>query len=132
MLTLPVAHAQMAVGIGISVHVAPPALPVYVQPPLPAPGYLWTPGYWSYGDAGYYWVPGVWVNRPGLAFFGPLAMGFRRRRLRLARGYWARTSASTVELTTASATAASDSSAASGAVEYSLTTALSPTLAAST
>ena len=38
MLTLPVAHAQIAIGIGISVHVAPPALPVYVQPPLPAPG----------------------------------------------------------------------------------------------
>ena len=45
-------------------HVAPPALPVYEQPPLPAPGYLWTPGYWSYGDAGYFWVPGVWVQPP--------------------------------------------------------------------
>ncbi len=64
MLTLPAAHAQVAIGIGISVHVAPPALPLYVQPPLPAPGYLWTPGYWSYGDAGYYWVPGVWVQPP--------------------------------------------------------------------
>jgi hypothetical protein len=63
-LSVPVAHAQIAVGVGISVHVAPPALPVYVQPPLPAPGYLWTPGYWSYGDAGYYWVPGVWVQPP--------------------------------------------------------------------
>ncbi len=64
MLTLPAAHAQVAIGIGVSVHVAPPALPVYVQPALPAPGYLWTPGYWSYGDAGYYWVPGVWVQPP--------------------------------------------------------------------
>jgi hypothetical protein len=61
---LPVAQAQISVGIGISVHVPLPALPVYVQPPLPAPGYLWTPGYWAYGDAGYYWVPGVWVQPP--------------------------------------------------------------------
>ena len=63
-LAQPAAQAQIAVGIGISVHVPPPALPVYVQPPLPAPGYLWTPGYWGYGDAGYYWVPGVWVEPP--------------------------------------------------------------------
>src|SRR5271168_4996837 len=64
MLTLPVAQAQIGIGVGISVHVAPPVLPVYAQPPLPAPGYLWTPGYWSYGDAGYFWVPGVWVQPP--------------------------------------------------------------------
>src|ERR1700729_3094556 len=56
------AFAQIAVGI--SVHVGPPALPVYVQPPCPTEGYLWTPGYWAYGDAGYYWVPGVWVAPP--------------------------------------------------------------------
>ena len=49
---------------------APPALPVYVQPPLPAPGFIWTPGYWAYGDAGYYWVPGVWVRLRELACFG--------------------------------------------------------------
>jgi WXXGXW repeat (2 copies) len=58
----PSASAQVAVGI--SVHVGPPALPVYVQPACPVEGYLWTPGYWSYGAAGYYWVPGVWVAPP--------------------------------------------------------------------
>lgn len=57
--------AQIAVGIGISVHVAPPPIPVaVVQPPCPVEGYLWTPGYWSYGPAGYYWVDGVWVAPP--------------------------------------------------------------------
>ena len=55
-------HAQ--VSVGISVHVGPPALPLYEQPPCPVEGYLWTPGYWAYGDAGYYWVPGVWVAPP--------------------------------------------------------------------
>ena len=55
-------------GIALSITIAPPILPVYVQPPCPIEGYLWTPGYWAYGDAGYYWVPGVWVAppRPGL------------------------------------------------------------------
>jgi hypothetical protein len=51
-------------GVVISVGIAPPALPVYVQPAMPGPGYLWTPGYWAYEGAGYYWVPGTWVLAP--------------------------------------------------------------------
>jgi hypothetical protein len=50
--------------IGISITIGPPALPVYEQPPCPAPGYMWTPGYWAYGPYGYYWVPGTWVLAP--------------------------------------------------------------------
>lgn len=60
----PRAHA----GVFISVNFAPPALPVYVQPPIPGPGYIWTPGYWAWGDAGYYWVPGTWVLAPRPGF----------------------------------------------------------------
>ncbi|MGH8139837.1 MAG: hypothetical protein ACREVV_16800 [Steroidobacteraceae bacterium] len=52
------------VSVGISVNIAPPELPVYVQPPCPAVGYIWTPGYWAYGDGDYYWVPGTWVMAP--------------------------------------------------------------------
>jgi WXXGXW repeat (2 copies) len=48
--------------IGVSITIAPPALPVYWQPPIPGPGYIWTPGYWAYGPYGYYWVPGTWVR----------------------------------------------------------------------
>jgi hypothetical protein len=89
MLTLPVAHAQVAIGIGISVHVAPPALPVYVQPPLPVPGYLWTPGYWSYGEAGYYWVPGVWVQPPRVGvLWTPGYWGFAGGVYGWHGGYW--------------------------------------------
>src|SRR5215472_12317163 len=62
MLALPIVQAQ--IGVAISINIAPPALPVYEQPPLPAAGYIWTPGYWSYGEAGYFWVPGVWVQPP--------------------------------------------------------------------
>jgi hypothetical protein len=45
---------------------APPPLPVYDQPPIPGPGYVWTPGYWDWStDADdYYWVPGTWVQPP--------------------------------------------------------------------
>ena len=31
----------------------PPELPVYEQPPIPAPGYVWAPGYWGIGPVGY-------------------------------------------------------------------------------
>jgi hypothetical protein len=58
--------AVAQIGIGISVNFAPPALPVYEQPPCPADGYLWTPGYWAWDtdDSDYYWVPGTWVMAP--------------------------------------------------------------------
>jgi hypothetical protein len=59
---VPAAHAQ--IGIGLSITIAPPILPIYIQPALPAPGYIWTPGYWAYGPDGYYWVPGTWVQPP--------------------------------------------------------------------
>ena len=62
---LAVAPATAQIAIGISVNVAPPALPVYVQPPIPSPGYIWAPGYWAWDDeVGYYWVPGTWVSPP--------------------------------------------------------------------
>src|SRR6202167_297959 len=52
--------------VGVSITVAPPALPVYVQPVCPGDGYIWTPGYWSWSDddGDYYWVPGTWVEAP--------------------------------------------------------------------
>ena len=56
--------SQAAFGIGVSVNIAPPPLPVYEQPPLPGPGYIWTPGYWAWDGSDYYWVPGTWVEPP--------------------------------------------------------------------
>lgn len=60
------AHAGLSIGIGVSVNIAPPVLPVYEQPPLPSPGYIWVPGYWAWADGGYYWVPGTWVLPPAV------------------------------------------------------------------
>ena len=61
--TLGAAYGQLV--LGVSVNEAPPPLPVYDQPPIPAPGYLWVPGYWAWSEnGGYYWVPGTWILPP--------------------------------------------------------------------
>jgi len=54
--------------IGVAITIAPPALPVYEQPVCPGDGYIWTPGYWAWGDDGYFWVPGTWVEAPQVGF----------------------------------------------------------------
>jgi hypothetical protein len=48
----------------VSVGFAPPVLPLYSPPPMPAPGYMWLPGYWAWSPGGYYWVPGTWALAP--------------------------------------------------------------------
>ncbi len=77
------------IGIGISIRVAPPVLPVYTQPSCPTPGFLWTPGYWAFGPSGYYWVPGVWVAppRPGV-LWTPGYWGFAGGLYGWHEGYW--------------------------------------------
>jgi hypothetical protein len=50
----------------VSITVAPPVLPVYVQPVIPEPGFIWSPGYWAWGPDGYFWVPGTWVRPPAV------------------------------------------------------------------
>ncbi|MGO9172829.1 MAG: YXWGXW repeat-containing protein [Rhodomicrobium sp.] len=107
------AHA----GLFVTVTVAPPPLPVYAQPPLPGPGYIWAPGYWAWGEdeGDYYWVPGAWVPapEPGLVwtpgywgwsngiyvwnagywgphagFYGGIDYGFGYAGVGFAGGYW--------------------------------------------
>jgi hypothetical protein len=109
------AHSQVV--LGVSVNVEPPPLPVYDQPPIPAPGYMWAPGYWAWDDdTGYYWVPGTWVMPPEpellwtpgywgwsddgvyafhegywgpqIGFYGGVAYGFGYTGLGYEGGYW--------------------------------------------
>jgi WXXGXW repeat (2 copies) len=69
----------------------PPPLPVYTQPPCPGENYIWTPGYWSYGEVGYYWVPGVWVLAPYVdALWTPPYWDYYDGRYRWHHGYWSR------------------------------------------
>jgi hypothetical protein len=93
--------ASSFAGVFVSVTVAPPVLPVYVQPACPGDGYIWTPGYWAYGPDGYYWVPGTWVlaPEPGLlwtpgywgphvGFYGGVNYGFGYFGVGYGGGYW--------------------------------------------
>ena len=77
------------IGIGVSVRIGPPALPVYEQPICPGAGYLWTPGYWAWDDdAGYYWVPGTWVVAPVGMLWTPGYWGWNDGVYAWNAGYW--------------------------------------------
>ncbi len=81
--------ASSPAGVAISITIAPPALPVYVQPACPAEGYIWTPGYWAWGPDGYYWVPGVWVRPPRVGvLWTPGYWGFADGIYVWHAGYW--------------------------------------------
>jgi hypothetical protein len=83
------AASRAQVSVDVSVHVGPPALPVYEQPPCPVEGYLWTPGYWAYGHHGYYWVPGVWVAPPRVGvLWTPGYWGWNEGVYVFHAGYW--------------------------------------------
>ena len=82
-------YSRTAVAVGISVRVGPPLLPVYVQPICPGPGYIWVPGYWSYGPDGYFWVPGTWVVPPEIGLlWTPGYWGWGDGFYRWHVGYW--------------------------------------------
>jgi len=76
----------------ISVGFAPPALPVYEQPPCPEEGWIWVPGYWGWDDddQDYYWVPGTWVEapQPGL-LWTPAWWGWEDGAFIFHDGFWA-------------------------------------------
>jgi hypothetical protein len=73
----------------VSITVAPPVLPVYEQPAIPGPGYIWTPGYWAWGDDDYYWVPGTWALPPAVGLlWTPGYWGWRDGIYAWNAGYW--------------------------------------------
>ena len=86
-----IAARAQDVGISLTASIAPPPLPVYVQPPCPVDGYIWTPGYWAFNavTGNYYWVPGVWVDPPAPGFlWTPPYWGFVNGVYGFHRGYW--------------------------------------------
>jgi hypothetical protein len=77
--------------VGVVITFAPPPLPVYEQPICPEDGYIWTPGYWAYGDDfdDYYWVPGTWVLAPEVGFlWTPGYWGWGGESFIFYEGYW--------------------------------------------
>jgi hypothetical protein len=86
LLSLPV---ESFAGVFLSINIAPPPLQVYQQPMCPTDGYLWTPGYWGYGNAGYYWIPGAWVAPPQAGYlWTPGYWGFSNGLYAFNSGYW--------------------------------------------
>src|SRR6202035_3263211 len=85
-LSLPVASQA---GVFLSVSIAPPELPVYVQPDCPEEGYIWTPRSWGYGPDGYFWVPRTWVLAPFVGgLWTPGYWGWNSGRYAWNEGYW--------------------------------------------
>jgi WXXGXW repeat (2 copies) len=83
------AASSAQIGFGVSVTIAPPELPVYEQPICPEDGYIWTPGYWSYGDDDYFWVPGTWVMTPEPGYlWTPGYWGWGDNAYLFHEGYW--------------------------------------------
>jgi len=81
--------AISSAGIILQIGIAPPPLPVYTQPACPGEGYIWTPGYWAYGDDGYFWVPGTWVLAPEPGFlWTPGYWGWEGGIFNWHAGYW--------------------------------------------
>jgi WXXGXW repeat (2 copies) len=83
------AHAQIAVDV--SVEAAPPPLPYYEQPVIPAEGYIWVPGYWAWDPSAtdYFWVPGTWVLPPQPELlWTPAYWGWDGGRYLFHPGYW--------------------------------------------
>jgi hypothetical protein len=88
-VTLLIVPTLSSAAVFVSVAIAPPVLPVYAQPPVPGPGYIWTPGYWAYGPLGYYWVPGTWVLAPFVgALWTPGYWGWGGSAFIWHAGYW--------------------------------------------
>jgi hypothetical protein len=85
--------AQAQVSIDIRANLAPPPLPYYEQPVIPAEGYIWVPGFWAWDEtqADYYWVPGTWVEPPQPELlWTPTYWGWDEGRYLFHPGYWGR------------------------------------------
>src|SRR5215470_2835607 len=78
--------ASSFAGVFVSVTIAPPVLPVYTQPPCPGDGYIWTPGYWGWGNGVYVWHAGYWG--PHIGFYGGVNYGFGYFGSGYEGGYW--------------------------------------------
>ena len=89
-LAMVVAPSKSSASVSIFVSFGPPAIPVYMQPACPGPGYIWTPGYWAWDpDYGYYWVPGTWVMAPFVgALWTPGYWGWYNGGYMWYPGYW--------------------------------------------
>ena len=87
------AMADVSFGLSIRIGYPPPPMPVYEQPPLPGPDYIWVPGHWEWSDwiDDYFWVDGYWDQPPeqGL-LWTPAWWGWDHGAYLYHGGYWGR------------------------------------------
>lgn len=87
------AMAEVSFGLSIRIGYPPPPMPVYEQPPLPGPDYIWVPGHWEWSDwiDDYFWVDGYWDQppEPGL-LWTPAWWGWDHGAYVYHGGYWGR------------------------------------------
>ena len=86
-----ISSAQFGISLSVNVNVAPPELPVYEQPPLPAVGYIFVPGYWFWDTevSDYVWIPGTWVPAPEPGYlWTPGYWGYEGGAYLWHGGYW--------------------------------------------
>jgi hypothetical protein len=81
---------EAPVDVNVTATTTPPPMPEYEQPPCPADGYLWQPGYWAFSPGGgYYWVPGAWVAPPSTGLlWTPPYWAFVNGIYAFNAGYW--------------------------------------------
>jgi hypothetical protein len=88
------AETRFSVGIHIGNHAPPPVAyygppppppPVVYMPAMPAPGYVWVPGYWVPNGRRHAWREGRWM-RPPHAKARWVAPKYKARRFY--PGYW--------------------------------------------
>ena len=70
---------------GVLISIPPPYLPVYEQPVIPGPGYLWTPGYWAWSPsmANIIGCPAHGCSAPGWGSMDSGLLGLGRQRVQL-------------------------------------------------
>lgn len=84
-----IAPAQAQVEVSVTAGIAPPLLPIYAQPPIPGPGYLWIPGYWAWNGYEYYWAPGYWALPPAAdLYWTPPYWAWNDGQYVFNAGYW--------------------------------------------
>ena len=73
-----------------SARIGPPPPPRYaVFGVAPAPGYVWTNGFWDLRGSRWVWVDGRWVRPPrGRTVWVPNEWRQEHGRYRMQRGYW--------------------------------------------
>jgi len=72
--------------VSLQVTIGPPPIPVYDQPMVPGPDYIWTPGYWAWEGDAFLFHMGYWA--PEVGYYGGINYGFGYGGAGFDGGHW--------------------------------------------